>query len=106
MTARSSSALTAAWRRCDQQQTHVAERPGRVLREQTSRLALLEAKLSAVDPSQALQRGYSITTTTTGQLVRSADQVPPGTELITRLAVGTVTSTVTASDSTDQERHD
>jgi exodeoxyribonuclease VII large subunit len=104
--ARSSSALTAAWRHCDQQQTHVAERPRRVLREQTSQLELLEAKLSAVDPAQALQRGYSITTTTTGQLVRRSDQVPPGTELITQLAVGTVTSTVTASDSTNQERHD
>ena len=100
--ARSNNAL----RSCDQRQAYLAERPERIVREQTSRLELLEAKLSAVDPGQALQRGYSITTTTSGQLVRRADQVQAGTELVTHLAVGTVMSTVTASDTTDQENHD
>lgn len=104
--ARSSTAVAAAWRRCDQQQAVITERPERVVRDQTNRLDLLEAKLSAVDPHQALQRGYSITTTTTGELVRRSDQVQPGTELTTRLAVGTVISTVTATNSTDQESHD
>ena len=74
--------------------TEVADRPARVLRHAQQRLDLLEARLSAVDPVQALQRGYSITTTADGQLVRSSDDVAVGTELITRLAKGTVSSTV------------
>lgn len=104
--ARSSSALTAALRRCSQHSVLLAERPPRMLQGQINRLDLLEAKLSAADPRQALQRGYSITTTADGQLVRSADQVMAGAELVTRLAVGTVTSTVTASNSTHQEPND
>ncbi len=104
--AHSSSALTAALRRCSQHSVLLAERPPRMLQGQINRLDLLEAKLSAADPRQALQRGYSITTTADGQLVRSADQVMAGAELVTRLAVGTVTSTVTASNSTHQEPND
>jgi exodeoxyribonuclease VII large subunit len=77
-----------------------------LLQGQINRLDLLDAKLSAVDPRQALQRGYSITTTADGQLVRNADQVMAGAELVTRLAVGTLTSTVTASNSTHQEPND
>ena len=105
--ARSSGALATAFRRCSEREFLLAQRPARALHEQTSRLALLEAKLSAVDPKQALQRGYSITTTTDGRLVRQADHVSLGTELVTHLAHGTVTSTVTsASASIDQETHD
>jgi exodeoxyribonuclease VII large subunit len=104
--ARSSSAFTAALRRCDQHSVLLAERPTRLLQGQINRLDLLDAKLSAVDPRQALQRGYSITTTADGQLVRNADQVMAGAELVTRLAVGTLTSTVTASNSTHQEPND
>jgi len=104
--ARSSSALAAALRRCDQRRALLAERPTRMLQGQINRLDLLEAKLSAVDPHQALQRGYSITTTADGQLVRSADQVMAGAELHTRLAVGTVTSTVTASNTIHREPND
>ncbi len=92
---RSASSLTTAQRRCDQKQQVLVDRPGRILRNEHSRLDLLEARLSAVDPAQALQRGYSITTTSSGQLVRNADDVAIGTELTTRLAAGTVISTVT-----------
>lgn len=110
VTARSSSALSTAMRRCSQHEVLLTERPTRTLQSKNYRLDLLEAKLSAVDPRQALQRGYSITTTADGQLVRSAEQLMAGIELVTRLAVGmvtsTITSTVTASDSTHQEPND
>lgn len=97
---RSSSAIASSRRRCDRQHGLLNERPGRMLRNENNHLDLLEARLSAVDPVQALQRGYSITMTAAGQLVRSADQVGIGAELRTRLATGTVTSVVSAIDPT------
>lgn len=98
--ARSTAALTASRRRSDDHLERLRVRPVQVLRTHQSRLDLLEARLSAVDPAQALDRGYSITTTRSGQLVRRPDQVPIGSEIITRLAGGMVRSTVTAGDAT------
>lgn len=55
----------------------------------------LAAHLNAVGPQQVLNRGYSITTLKkTGAVVRSASQVKPGERLLTRLAEGTIESTV------------
>lgn len=106
--ARSASALAHARRNSEQRARALADRPGRVITSQRRQLDLLEAKLSAVDPMQALKRGYSVTTTPSGQLVRHADQVDVGTELITRLGTGSVTSTVTAVQASDpsQDSHD
>lgn len=91
-------ALDQAADQCDRYQHAVTERPTRLLRSESRRLDLLEARLSAVDPVQALQRGYSITTTASGRLVRSSDQISAGDELTTRLASGTVQSTVSATN--------
>jgi len=92
------SALIHARRHSDRRDQELAERPTRLLRNESQRLELLEAKLSAVDPAQALTRGYSITTTAAGRLVRSSDHVEIGEELTTRLAHGMVRSTVTATN--------
>jgi len=102
--ARSVGAIANANRRLDRGASELRERPHRVLRSERQQLDLLEARLSAVDPAQALQRGYSITTTLDGHLVRSSADVAAGTELITRLATGTVASTVsTVSHPTDKQ---
>jgi exodeoxyribonuclease VII large subunit len=45
-------------------------------------------------PERTLDRGYSITRTAAGALVRSPDQVAAGDRLATRLAGGTLTSRV------------
>jgi exodeoxyribonuclease VII large subunit len=50
--------------------------------------------LAAYDVEQQLARGYSLTLTTDGVLVRSAGDMAPGQEIVTRLADGTVRSTV------------
>ncbi len=42
-----------------------------------------------------LRRGYSLTTTTDGTLVRSTEQLAEGQDIVTRLADGSVTSRVT-----------
>jgi exodeoxyribonuclease VII large subunit len=57
-------------------------------------LDVLAARAAAVDPVRALARGWTITRTTEGALVRSTAGVAPGQVLHTTLADGTVTSTV------------
>jgi len=96
----STGALTTANRQCDLVADQLTSRPARVLRTAHQRLDLFEAKLSAVDPVQALRRGYSITTTADGTLVRAPEQVQAGTPLVTRVAAGTIESTVTAVHAT------
>jgi exodeoxyribonuclease VII large subunit len=54
----------------------------------------LEGRLHALSPLAVLDRGYSLTFTPQGQLVRESSAVTTGETLMTRLARGTVTSTV------------
>jgi len=105
VTARTTAALTNATRRCDRHTQSLVELPARALRNQHQHLDLFEARVSAVDPAQALQRGYSITTDAGGRLVRRSGAVGVGDILTTRLADGSLTSTVTDTTppSTDQE---
>jgi exodeoxyribonuclease VII large subunit len=57
-------------------------------------LDALHRELHAVGPDQVLARGFSVTTTADGRLVREPAQVRPGDELLTRLRSGTVRSGV------------
>ncbi len=52
------------------------------------------AQLQALSPLAVLDRGYSITHTARGDVIREAGQVHPGDELITRVARGQLSSTV------------
>jgi exodeoxyribonuclease VII large subunit len=54
----------------------------------------LQGRLTALSPLAVLDRGYSLTFTSAGQLVRDSSSVATGESLVTRLARGTVTSTV------------
>ena len=47
-----------------------------------------------LDPARVLARGWSITTTDDGAVVRSITDAAPGTRLTTRVADGVVASTV------------
>lgn len=66
-------------------------------RASTAVLDVLEARANAVDPVRTLARGWSITRTATGTVVRRASDVAPGDVLVTTLAEGTVTTTVTST---------
>jgi exodeoxyribonuclease VII large subunit len=88
-------AVGRAEQRCERLHDRLVERPVRLLADQRQHLDLFEAKLSAVDPVQALRRGYSITTTADGKLVRSVAALVAGSPIVTRLADGTVASSVT-----------
>lgn len=99
--ARLAPAATSSFRTASRTVANLARRVERssasVLRSGEARLALLEARTNALDPAVSLARGWSITTDETGRAVRSAAAVAAGTTLTTRLADGTITSTVTVS---------
>ena len=54
-------------------------------------------QLDAVDPRQVLQRGYSLTRNADGTLIRSVADIAPGESIVTVVADGDHTSTVTKS---------
>ena len=61
-------------------------------------LDLFAARLSAVDPVRTLARGWSITRTASGTVVRHVADVSAGDTLVTTVADGTITSTATDTD--------
>ena len=65
----------------------------RVQNTQT-RLQHLEQRIAALDPSLLLKRGYSLTFTADGQLVKDASHLQPNDILTTRLATGEIKSKV------------
>lgn len=65
------------------------------LRDGQHRMARLAALVQGLSPLNVLARGYSLTTRDDGHTVlRDADQVAPGDQVITRLARGKITSRV------------
>ena len=62
------------------------------VREAERALTLVDQRIGVLDPAAALARGWSITHTANGDLVRSVDDVAPGTELHTTVSDGTVAS--------------
>lgn len=77
---------------------HLSLRSGRALqtRIDLARAArtTLDGRLAALSPMAVLDRGYSLTYTPNGQLLRESTAIASGQTLMTRLARGTVTSTV------------
>jgi exodeoxyribonuclease VII large subunit len=64
------------------------------LAQQKSRLANSVQLLNAVSPLATLDRGYAIVSDNKQRVVSAVDQISPGQSLFTRLANGTVESTV------------
>ena len=88
--------LRGADHRLDRVAAAVVRRPPRLLAGAEARLAVASARTSAADPARALARGWSITRTADGAVVRDPAAVAPGDELITTVAGGRVRSTVVA----------
>lgn len=59
-----------------------------------TRLEACARHLAGLGPQQVLARGYSLTLDADGRLVRRAQDVRPGMSLVTRLAEGSIRSTV------------
>lgn len=81
----------------DQLAVLTARRGPQAIGRGTRHLDIVDARLKAHDPSHALARGWTMTTTSEGRPVRSVADLAPGTALVTRFATGTATSTVTAT---------
>jgi exodeoxyribonuclease VII large subunit len=60
----------------------------------TAELARLQASLAGLDPTAVLARGYSITRTAEGNVVRDAAHIDEGDEIFTTLARGSLQSKV------------
>jgi exodeoxyribonuclease VII large subunit len=73
----------------------VAAAPRRALADAERDVTGLEHRVTALDPARVLARGWSITRTAGGGLVRSVADAPPTTELVTTVADGAVRSVVT-----------
>ncbi len=74
----------------------LAELGPREVKHARSDLRVLAGRLQALSPLASLERGYSITRTPEGKVVRSADEVAPGDEVQILLRRGRLTGTVTA----------
>ena len=88
--------LTAASQAMDGHAGRVVQRTPSVMARSSNRLDELDARRRALDPARALARGWSITRTIDGTIVRSPAQVSGGTDIRTELAEGTISSRVTS----------
>jgi exodeoxyribonuclease VII large subunit len=87
--------LRAHDRRVESLAPRLRQRAPLLLDAAARRLDGFDAQVRALDPVRTLARGWSITRTTDGRVVRSPDDLAVGAELRTTLAAGSVTSTVT-----------
>lgn len=92
-----SRTLTRADDRLQAAADRVGPRAMRSLDRAADRVALLDARAMVHDPALALARGWSITTTADGRAVRDLASIAVGTDLQTRVAGGTIRSTVVAT---------
>lgn len=74
----------------------ISFRTRHLLEQAEHKLSNAEILLAALDPAAALARGWSITHRSSGQLVRSIDDVALGDELVTTVTTGKIVSTVTS----------
>ena len=96
LVALATSAAGRATERLDARSARVGALTRARLREASSRVDVLAARVDAADPTRLLARGWSLTRTADGRLVRSVTDVTAGTGLVTTLADGEVRSTVDA----------
>lgn len=79
-------------------------RAPQLLAERSLAVDNLEKRVSLLDPVNVLARGWSITRTVDGRVVRSVDDARVGEALVTTLRDGTVSSTVVDTSSADVSR--
>jgi exodeoxyribonuclease VII large subunit len=72
----------------------LGQRPLQHAAQQLQTLDQIEARIRLLDPVHTLARGWSLTRTIEGRIVRSPTDVAPGDEIVTTFADGTVASRV------------
>ncbi|KAA1152702.1 exodeoxyribonuclease VII large subunit [Pseudoalteromonas sp. FUC4] len=86
--------LTQASHQLSQLQARLNQAIQQQLQQANNSLALQASKLDSVSPLNVLARGYSITKTQQGKVVKSVGQIKTGDVMITELADGSVESQV------------
>ncbi|MFM7410073.1 MAG: exodeoxyribonuclease VII large subunit [Actinomycetota bacterium] len=76
----------------------IVTRPGAILSSADRNLSVFDARTRLLDPVNTMARGWSITRAADGSTLRSTKQVKEGETLVTTVADGTITSTVTGKD--------
>lgn len=94
LTAAVTSRLTAEHHRVETLTQSLAPLTERRMTAERHRLDMLSQRAKALDPTLLLRHGYSITLHQ-GRAVRDAGTLKPGDEIVTRLATGSITATVT-----------
>lgn len=94
LTAAITRRLTAEHHRVETLTQSLAPLTERRMTAERHRLDMLSQRAKALDPTLLLRRGYSITLHQ-GRAVRDASTLKPGDEIVTRLATGSITATVT-----------
>jgi len=96
--------VAAASTRSEHAFTRVAGAAQRHLGLAAARLDSFDTHVRLLDPVHTLARGWSITRTASGQVVRSVADAAPGTELVTTVADGSVHSTVVPTPTSSKEQ--
>ncbi len=82
---------------------HLAQGAAACLSSRRHRLELLQQRIADASPERLLRRGYSLTLKN-GKALIDVSQLQPGEEIVTRLAKGTLTSTVVAVNKSDSSQ--
>lgn len=96
LTRSATSTLRQQARHLDALQHRLVSSPRQSLRRTAERLDQLDQQRRLADPARLLARGWSVTHTAAGLLVRDPADAPPGTPLHTIVAAGTLYSQVVA----------
>lgn len=81
----------------------IGHRTERAVDRAAATLDHAEVTLRALDPARALARGWSITHTSHGELVRGPANAARGSTIVTTTAAGTIESTVVGSDAANED---
>jgi exodeoxyribonuclease VII large subunit len=88
------SALERARNRISVNIERLRTRPAKALTSRRNHLEIQDAKVKLLDPKSTMARGWSITRTASGKVVRSVGDVHVGETLVTAVADGEITSSV------------
>ena len=86
--------LTGIGKEIDARVAAIAAATRRLLLQRRSRLEQLSGQIEALSPLAILERGYALVFDSSGRLLKDAEQVSPGDEILARLLRGTVTAVV------------
>lgn len=95
---RAIGAVERANSRLDLTAHRVGARPTVVLSSAEQVLVGLEGRVRLLDPVNTMARGWSITRTAAGEVLKSTEQATPGDTLVTVVADGTISSTVVGTE--------